>query len=465
MHFCTSRAAALTAAVVVVLTPTSLRAQHDDAMPGPAHESAGHEMWSAGVGGGWRLLGMAQAFPVVTLGAPGHDASPLHETRFYLTQPALMINLESPAQRVVLRTTLNFEGLTLENGELTYGGWGEGFIDKRHPHTLLHELMLSLNLWQAAGGALSFSAGKGFAPYGTDDPMARPGLKYPTNHHLSQILERWTLNGVWLRDGWSLEAGLFGGTEPEDPYDLSNIESFGDSWSARVARRWGAGAGPMAEWEASASYGDVAEEHHGETERTRLWNVALRHARPLRGEAGHLYALIEASLSEPEHEDGYFSALGETRLAFGRHQPYLRVEYATRPEYEREGAAGTDDFFRYHHDDAAIGATRWLIGTVAWAYELTGYPVSVRPFAETQYHRVREERGGIDPDVLFGTDSFWSLTLGARVFLGGDPMRMDAYGVLDPMTSMHRMMGPGAEMNGHDAEPHAPASHPGQHEH
>ena len=37
---------------------------------------------------------------------------------------------------------------------------------------------------------LSLTAGKGFAPFGTDDPMSRPVLRYPVNHHLAQILER-----------------------------------------------------------------------------------------------------------------------------------------------------------------------------------------------------------------------------------------------------------------------------------
>ena len=451
MHAYRLCAVAIAAAAILIIAPAPVRAQHDHgAMMDTAQAPMDHEMWSAELGDGWRLLGMAQLFPVVTIGAPGEDGSPLNETEFYLTQPAIMANLESPGQRLVLRTTVNFEGLTQEDGELTFGGWGEGFIDKRHPHTLLHELMLSVNFWDVAGGAFSISAGKGFAAYGTDDPMARPGLKYPTNHHLSQILERWALNGVYLRDGWSIEAGLFGGAEPVGPYDLSNIESFGDSWSARVGKRWGAGMGPMAEWEATASYGSVAEEHDGETERTALWNVALRHARPFGSGAGEIYGLLEASLSEPEHEEGYFSVLGETRVALGRHQPYLRIEYASRPEYAREGAPGTDGFFRYDHDAEAIGATRWLIGTLAYAYELTGYPFSLRPFAEAQVHRVGEDRGGIDPETLFGTDTFWSFSFGARIFLGGDPMRMGSYGILDPMTSMHRMMpmpaGDGMEM-------------------
>ena len=37
---------------------------------------------------------------------------------------------------------------------------------------------------------VSLSIGKGFAPFGTDDPMVRPFVRYPVNHHLSQILER-----------------------------------------------------------------------------------------------------------------------------------------------------------------------------------------------------------------------------------------------------------------------------------
>ncbi|MGH7449403.1 MAG: hypothetical protein ACRELT_17650, partial [Longimicrobiales bacterium] len=151
-----------------------------------------HRMWMRQLGAGWTLMGMAQAHPIVSTSLNAGDDTSLDATELYLTQPAVMFNVESPGSRFVLRTTLNFEGLTQSDGELTFGGWGEGFLDRRHPHTLLHELMLSMNLWDLAGGALSISTGKGFASYGTDDPMSRPAVKYPTNHHLSQILERWT---------------------------------------------------------------------------------------------------------------------------------------------------------------------------------------------------------------------------------------------------------------------------------
>lgn len=390
-------------------------------------------------GPGWTVTGMAQAFPVVTFGAPGDDDNPLSETEAYLTQPAVMANLESPDQRISLRTTLNLEGVTQEDGELTYGGWGEGFIDKRHPHTLVHELMLSVNLWSVANGDLSISLGKGFTPYGTSDPMARPGLKYPTNHHLSQILERWTANVAWLgTGGWSVEVGVFGGEEPDGPYDFSNIEAFGDSWSARVARRWGEGMGASAPWEASASFGSITEYAHTVEETTRVVNAALRRSAPLG--PGDLYALVEGSASFLEGHNDFFSFLAEARYDHRGHQPYARIEYARRPEYHREGPAGEDDFFRYEHHDDPDGTTRWLISTVAYAYELTGSPWSVRPFLEVQHHQVRGDQGHVSATDLYGTTSFWGISIGTRIFLGGEPMRMGSYGVLDPMTEMNREM-------------------------
>jgi hypothetical protein len=407
-----------------------------------------HQMWMRPLGAGWTLMGMAQAYPTVSTSLTAEDGTAIDATEFNLTQPALMFNVESPGSRFTVRATLNFEGLTQPDGELTSGGWGEGFLDRRHPHTLLHEFMLSFNLWEVAGGALSVSAGKGFAPYGTDDPMSRPAVKYPTNHHLSQILERWTINGAWINGGWSLEAAVFGGAEPVGPYDFSNIESFGDSWSARAARRFGLGYGPMADSEMSASIGRVSEAHDGEKEVTTLYNAAFRHERMY--SIGRVYGLAEASMSEPEEGDGHFSVLGETRIDFGAQQPYYRIEYATRPEYTREGAPGTPGFFRYDHDAHAIGATRWLINTVGYGHEMTGYPVSARPFIEVQHSRVSAERGDIDPRDLFGTRSFWGLTAGFRVFLGGDPMRMGSYGVLDAMTALHRDDGMASPADPHE---------------
>ncbi|HEX9106440.1 MAG TPA: hypothetical protein VF832_04420, partial [Longimicrobiales bacterium] len=115
--------------------------------------------------------------------------SGLAYTEGYLTQPAVMAHARVLGGHLQGTGTLDLEGLTLKRGELTPGAWGEGYVDRRHPHTYVHELMAS---GVAGAGAVeaSLSVGKGFAPFGTDDPMVRPFVKYPVNHHLSQILER-----------------------------------------------------------------------------------------------------------------------------------------------------------------------------------------------------------------------------------------------------------------------------------
>jgi hypothetical protein len=228
-----------------------------------------------------------------------------------------------------------------------------------------------------------------------------------------------------------LEASVFGGAEPEDPYDFGNIDSFGDSWSIRMSRRWP--EGPLSAWELSVSHANVAESHGLETIRTRLWNGAIRYEMP-----GPLrYALLEASTAEAPGVEDLFSVLGEARFVAGRHQPYARIEVATRPEYER--LPGPDGFFRYDHDAGPIGTTRWLITTLAYEYVVTESSVALWPFVEVQHARIREDHGSIDPGVLYGTDSVLSLTLGVRVLLGGDPMRMGLYGVRDPMATMPGM--------------------------
>lgn len=400
--------------------------------------SSSHAMWMRTLGAGWHAMGMAQLFPVMTAASPRAERSVLRTAGLYATQPAAMLNIASPGSRFVLRTTLNFEELTQENGELSFGGWGEGYLDARHPHTLLHEVMLTANGWNVGGGALSLSAGKGFAPYGTDDPMGRPALKFPTNHHLSQVLERFTTNAAWLRNGWGIEAGVFGGTEPNGAYDLSNIKSYGDSWSARLSKRLG-GFGPSATWEFTASFARVTESHHGKELLTTLANGAVRHARDYA--FGRLYVMSEVSGSNPAVGEGHHSVLGEAQLATGRerrHQPYYRVELATRPEYERQGAPGTPEFYRYAHDAHEIGATRWVIHTLGYGYETRPLPVSVRPFVELQLNSVTADRGAVDPRTLYGSRSVWSLTLGARLYFGGGAMRMGGYGVLDPMTTAMR---------------------------
>jgi len=208
----------------------------------------------------------------------------------------------------------------------------------------------------------------------------------------------------------------------------------------------------------------VRETHGPHDEITVLRNAALRHEASYG--FGRFYGLAEASVSDPEERDGYFSLLAETQVGLGaasRHRPFYRVEFATRPEYEREAASGPG-FFRYDHDAHAIGATRWLINTVGYGFDMTDLPVSARPFVEASHNRVQLERGPtrLEPATLLGARSFWNLAAGVRIFLGGGPMRMGTYGVLDPMTVSMREAGMPHRQGG-DHGGHGMMGDPGMH--
>jgi hypothetical protein len=56
--------------------------------------------------------------------------------------------------------------------------------------------------------------------------------------------------------------------------------------------------------------------------------------------------------------------------------------------------------------------------------------------------------------MLFGGTGFWAFSAGMRIFLGGGPMRMGTYGVLDPMTDAMRRMDHGAEVHEEEAPGH-----------
>ena len=63
--------------------------------------------------------------------------------------------------------------------------------------------------------------------------------------------------------------------------------------------------------------------------------------------------------------------------------------------------------------------------------------MATRPFIEVQHNHASPERGGVEPEILFGARGFWTVSAGFRLFFGGGPMRMGSYGVLDDMTLMH----------------------------
>jgi hypothetical protein len=324
--------------------------------------------------------------------------------------------------------TLNLEGQTIREGELAPGAWGEGFNDRRHPHTYVHELMLStVDLLGGLDGAavLSVSAGKGFAPFGSDDPMSRPTVRYPVNHHLAQILERAVVMAGMRAGPLVVEAGVFNGDEPERPGQWPNWDRFGDSWSGRIT------ALPWAGVELAASRGKVRSPEHrpGAGSDAWKWHLAARIERPLAG--GLVYTFGE--WARTEEAGGFFvfrSALVEVAWSRGRHTPYYRLERSDRPEDLRT----TDPFrsVRPHLENAIAGTTRWTVHTLGYGVNLaTRDHLDLRPFVEVSLGTMRNIDGGIfQPRAFYGRESFHAFSLGLKASWQLTGHRMGRYGGL-----------------------------------
>ena len=336
-----------------------------------------------------------------------------------------VVALEAGAFRVVrARATINLEGLTIPAGELTPGAWGEGFVDRRHPHTYVHELMLTVqDRMGGAKGAVSLSAGKGFAPFGTDDPMMRPPLRYPVNHHLAQILERAVVIGALRLGPLTAEAGLFNGDEPERPSQWPRVGGrFGDSWSARLT------AAPRPDIELQVSHARVRSPEHrpgAGTDQVK-WSLSAASSLPIAGEPVELLAEW-ARTSEAEGFFVFHTLLAEGAWRRGPHRLLFRLERTERPEEERRS------FFRArrpHLENSILGTTRWTIQTVGYDVAVGSVgPVRVRPLAEVSYGRIAKVGGGLfSVDELYGRGHFWSVSVGLRVGAGAAMPRMGRYG-------------------------------------
>jgi hypothetical protein len=279
------------------------------------------------------------------------------------------------------------------------------------------------------------TAGKGFVPFGTDDPMSRPVERFPVNHHLSQVLER-ALVVVGVDVGRAtVEVAAFNGDEPTKPGDVPNLSRFGDSWAARFTLRPVSGL----EWQASTANVHSPEHRDGAGTDARKWSTSLRADRPLGG--ARLYALAEwARTSEAEGAFVFHSVLFETALTTGRHQPYYRFERTERPEELRV----LDPFqtVRPLLDNSILGISRWSIHTVG--YEVRLGPVNRRlalnPFVEVSLGRIATVSGVLfDPTSVYGRDTFRSVSVGLRLDWGMRGHRMGHYGVPMEMPDMSSM--------------------------
>ncbi|MEP6833556.1 MAG: hypothetical protein ABJB74_09185 [Gemmatimonas sp.] len=392
---------------------------------------------------------------VLTRAAPAYNHRTF--TELQLVQPVLMARLS--VRSFTFLGALNAEGYTLKRGELNAGIWGEGYVDRRHPHTLVHEAMVS---WQTptlrhASGATSttltgsVAAGRGFVPFGSDDPMMRPFEKYPVNHHHAQILER--IQGIaaaritrgqqWL----AVEGATFNGDEPAGPFHGPRWERVGDSWSVRATGQLLRG------FELSASEASVKspELQQGGAFDHMQHHVSVRFDRAKRN-GDMRYVLAEWARTD-EITNGktafrYPSKLIEGAFGWRRGMAALRLERTDRGEQMR-----LLDPFRAplgHVDFQNLGVTQWNVITVAFkASPLSlGSPhvnTQVAPFVEVARATPssRNHPTVFEPADFYGASTLWSVSVGLRMEVGSMRARMGRYGVLsgpsDDMGMSHGM--------------------------
>ncbi|MGE0443528.1 MAG: hypothetical protein AB7S39_23840 [Gemmatimonadales bacterium] len=371
-----------------------------------------------------RIQWMAGAVPVVHWVDRTPDAA--SRTEASLVRPVAMATAGLGAGFRV-RGTVNLEGLSMPDGELWLGGWGEGFVDRRHPHTYLHELIVegTWSLGCRGGCAVAVFGGKGFAPFGSADPMTRPLLRFPVNHHLAQILER-AVAGVQVAIGPALlEAALFNGDEPERPGQFPRIGGrFGDSWAARLTVRPARGLAVAA----SAATVKSPEHRPGAGAVQHKVHLGLTFDRPFAG--GRAVGLLEwARTSELEGTFVFRSALAEAewrRRGIGLQYRFERTE---RPEEERLSSFRSA---RPHLENSILGETRWTTHSVALSVAgPRGFGVAAAPFAEATVGRIAAIGTGAAFDLVgtYGATSFLGLSLGVRLTAGTAEHRMGRYGL------------------------------------
>ena len=375
----------------------------------------------------------AQLVPVVTRADPTATRADL--TEGYLAQPIAMVHAKRGSLRGI--GTLNLEGLSMQRGELVTGAFGEGFVDRRHPHAYIHELLAGVEFprdgtAQRPPFDASLFFGRGFAPFGSDDPMTRPFEKYPVNHHLGQVLER-VLAVAAVRYGPIIgEFGVFNGDEPTGPAAAPNWGRFGDSWSTRLTLL------PSPHTELSGSVAHVTSPEiragHGldQQKSSLVARYDFDHANGSRQ-----YALVEwAHTDDTDHGttiNSLYTVLGEAAVCRADAILAARLERTDRPEEEP-----TSDPFRTPRppsDLSNLGESRWTTLTIAVASPSVkaGF-VRGRPFIEVARIWVApgNPAGIFNPELRYGTDRLWMFTLGLRLTAGMMHERMGRYGAALP---------------------------------
>lgn len=383
--------------------------------------------------------GRAQTRVTVAAQAIGlvHRVNPTAEARigsaFQLVQPMIAATVRL-GRGFGARATVNLEGLTIPNGELTPGAWGEGFVDRRHPHTYWHEIILEGASRLPCGRRLQCRvggfAGKGFVPFGSADPMTRPFARYPTNHHLAQILER-AVAGIQLGVGPALiEGSVFNGDEPERPGQWPRIRGrFGDSWSLRATIRHRDVA------EVAASLAGVSSPEHrpgaGANQAKRHLGLTVRPAGPALAVFGEWARTSEL--------DGFFvydTWLTEVAWRTTGLQIQYRFETTDRPEEERISPFRSA---RPHLENSILGMSRWTSHTIGATVPVGRFLSKgcVVTFGEVTAGGVRSTAGtAFNVAATYGKTTFTSLSIGLKVSWA-DHRSMGRYGLSTPADHGH----------------------------
>ena len=357
-------------------------------------------------------------------------------TEARITQPMFAARGSRAGGAFRYAAMLNAEHWTMPDGEAVAGIWGEGFVDRRHPHTVVHELMLSGEL-QRGRVRMSLAGGRGFVPFGTDDPMVRPFTKYPANHHLSQIMERVQLTAAARLGEWAaLELSTFNGDEPQSPTGAPQWDRFADSRATRVTI-W-----PRAVVEIQ---GSVASVRSPEFVRPDGLDQAKGSAslRVVPHSGVVQYALLEWARTDERYQGRhiitYGSALAEASLRARQWSFAVRAEQTTRPEEER-----LLDFFRTARPPNHLviqGMTGWRIGSAQLAHDLRFmgglHGVLFIELARAQ-SRPLLVPVLLDPRDVSGANVAWHLTAGLRLGIGAMAQRVGRYGAAGgaPLTNV-----------------------------
>ena len=247
----------------------------------------------------------------------------------------------------------------------------------------------------ARGGiAGGLAAGKGIVPFGTDDPMSRPFVRFPVNHHLAQIVER-----AEIATGWRLGIGRARGRrlqrrragEPGPVAEHEPLRRFlgraGDLWPVRGlevqgSHRLGSFAG--------APPGSRARP--GEVERVGAacsdWWDARRSMACWNGPAPRRATTRSCS---PRCWRKDRSSPAGTESGTGSSAPG-----------DRKRSGYFDNLFRSPRpllDNSIVGQTRWTLHTINYALQLSLAQgrFGVQPFVEVTFGQVSDVGGGALP--------------------------------------------------------------------